>query len=59
MEEVYYYLEWAANDPETLPKPRYKYPPVIFISLDDLTGNNECFKRGICTISNLTINIDI
>jgi hypothetical protein len=43
------------NDPEALPKPRYKFPLVIFIILDDLIGNNECFKRGNCTISNLTI----
>ena len=43
------------NDPETLQKPRYKFPPVIFLILDDLIGNNECFKRGNCTISNLTI----
>ena len=43
------------NDPETLQKPRYKFPPVIFIILDDLIGNNECFKRGNCTISNITI----
>ena len=38
-----------------LPKPRFKHPPIIFIILDDLIGNNECFKKGNCTISNLTI----
>ena len=43
------------TDPEELQKPRYKYPPVIFLILDDLIGNNECFKRGNCTISNPTI----
>ncbi len=33
----------------------YIYPPVIVLILDDLIGGNDCFKRGNCTISNLTI----
>ncbi len=50
--KYYYYLKGVLikfNDPETLQKPRYKFPPVIFLILDDLIGNNECFKRGNCT----------
>jgi hypothetical protein len=43
------------NDPETLQKPRFNFPPVIFLTLDDLIGNNECFKKGNCTISNIMI----
>jgi hypothetical protein len=38
-----------------LPKPRYKFPPIIFLILDDLIRNNECFERGNCTITNITI----
>jgi hypothetical protein len=34
------------DDPETLQKPRFKFPPIIFLILDDLIGNNECFKKG-------------
>jgi hypothetical protein len=56
-EEVLLLSKWGHgfNDPEMLPKPRYKFPPIIFLILDDLIGNNECFKRGNCTISNITI----
>ena len=54
-EEVLLLSKWGFNDPEFLQKPRYKYPPIIFLILDDLIGNNECFKRGNCTISNITI----
>jgi hypothetical protein len=28
---------------------------LYLLILDDLIGNNECFKKGNCTISNLTI----
>ena len=38
-----------------LPKLKYKYPPVVFMILDDLIGNNDCFKRGNCFMSNLVI----
>jgi hypothetical protein len=54
-EEVLLLSKRGFNDPEMLPKPRYKFPPIIFLILDDLIGNNECFKRGNCTISNITI----
>jgi predicted house-cleaning noncanonical NTP pyrophosphatase (MazG superfamily) len=42
-------------DPKAIPKPKYKYPPVIFMILDDLIGSNDCFKKGNSLISNLTI----
>ncbi len=42
-EEVLLLSKWGFNDPEMLPKPRYKFPPIIFLILDDLIGNNECF----------------
>jgi hypothetical protein len=42
-------------EPEAIPKPKYKYPPVIFLILDDLIGSNDCFKKGNSLISNLTI----
>jgi hypothetical protein len=42
-------------DPKYIPAPKYKNPRVIFMILDDMIGNNECFKRGNCAISNLTI----
>ena len=35
------------TDPEYLKKPKYKYPPVVFLILDDMIGSNECFKREI------------
>ena len=38
-----------------LPKPPYEIPPVIMMILDDMIGNKDCFKRGNCAISNLTI----
>ncbi len=49
------YSKRGFNDSETLQKPRFRFPPVLFIILDDLVGNNECFKKGNCTISNITI----
>ena len=42
-------------DPKAISKPKYKYPPIIFMILDDLIGSNDCFKRGNSLISNLTI----
>lgn len=42
-------------EPEHIPKPKYKYPPVVFMILDDLIGSNECFKKGHSVIGNLTI----
>ncbi len=36
-------------------KPKYKYPPVIFMILDDLIGSIECFRKGNSLISNLMI----
>lgn len=42
-------------NPDELPQLRYKHPPIIFLILDDMIGSNNCFKRGNCLISNLTI----
>jgi len=33
------------SHPSDIPKPKYKYPPVVFMILDDLIGNNKVFKR--------------
>lgn len=42
------------EDPENIQKPKYKFPPVVFMILDDLIGDNQTFKRnGI--INNVTI----
>ena len=54
-EELLLLNKYGFNEPEVLKQPKYKYPPVIFLILDDLIGSNDCFKRGNCTISNLTI----
>ena len=54
-EELLLLNKYGFNDPKELKQPKYKYPPVIFLILDDLIGSNDCFKRGNCTISNLTI----
>ena len=40
---------------EYRPQPKYNHPPVVFLILDDLIGDNTCFKRGNCLIANLTI----
>ena len=37
-----------------IPKPRYKHPPIVFIILDDLIGDNKVFKRQ-SLINNITI----
>lgn len=42
-------------NPDDLPKLKYENPPVIFLILDDMIGSNNCFKKGNCLISNLTI----
>lgn len=41
--------------PDEIPKPKYEHPPIIFMILDDLIGSNDCFKRGNCLMSNITI----
>ena len=41
--------------PDDLGKLKYDNPPVIFLILDDMIGSNNCFKKGNCMISNLTI----
>ncbi len=51
-DEVSLLSTWGFHDPEMIPKPRYEFPPIIVLVLDDLTGNHECFKRG-STISNI------
>ncbi len=37
----YYHYLMGFNDKETLQKPRYKFLPGIFITLNDLMGSNE------------------
>ena len=54
-EEVLLLSKYCFNEPDILPQPKYKFPPIIFLVLDDLIGNNDCFKKGNCTISNITI----
>jgi hypothetical protein len=39
---------------ENIPKPKYKHPPIVFIILDDLLGDNKVFKRQ-SLINNITI----
>ena len=39
---------------ENIPKPKYKHPPIIFMILDDLIGDNKVFKRE-SLINNITI----
>jgi hypothetical protein len=39
---------------ENIPKPKYKHPPIVFIILDDLIGDNKVFKRQ-SLINNITI----
>ncbi len=33
------------TEPKDIPKPKYNHPPVVFMILDDLIGNNDVFKR--------------
>ena len=37
-----------------IPKPTYKHPPIVFIILDDLIGDNKVFKQQ-SLINNITI----
>ena len=37
-----------------IPQPKYKHPPIVFIILDDLIGDNKVFKRQ-SLINNITI----
>ena len=30
---------------ENVPKTKYKHPPIIFMMLDDLIGDNKVFKQ--------------
>ena len=39
---------------ENIPKPKYKHPPIVFLILDDLIGDNKVFKRQ-SLINNITI----
>jgi predicted house-cleaning noncanonical NTP pyrophosphatase (MazG superfamily) len=54
-EDIITLTKYHFMEPEAIPKPKYKYPPVIFLILDDLIGSNDCFKKGNSLISNLTI----
>ena len=42
-------------EPKDIPKPKYNHPPVVFMILDDLIGNNDVFKRNNSLIGNITI----
>ena len=42
-------------NPNDLPTLQHENPPIIFLILDDMIGSNDCFKKGNCKISNLTI----
>lgn len=54
-EELMILEKYDYTSPDELPKLKYNHPPVIFMILDDMIGTNNCFKRGNCLISNLTI----
>lgn len=54
-EELMILEKYDYTSPDELPKLKYNHPPVIFMILDDMIGSNNCFKRGNCLISNLTI----
>ena len=54
-EELLLLFQYDYASPEELPKLKYDFPPAVFLILDDMIGNNDCFKKGNCTISNLTI----
>jgi hypothetical protein len=43
------------REPKDIPKPKYNHPPVVFMILDDLIGNNDVFKRNNSLIGNITI----
>ena len=42
-------------EPEAIPKPKYKYPPVIFLILDYLIGSTCVVSGKSVKISNLAI----
>jgi hypothetical protein len=48
-------MKFNMEDPKNIPKPKYENPPVIMMILDDCIGNKDCFRKGNCAISNLTI----
>ena len=43
------------RDPKDISKPKYNYPPVVFMILDDMIGNNDVFKRNNSLIGNITV----
>jgi hypothetical protein len=48
-------MKFNMADPKNIPKPKYENPPVIMMILDDCIGDKDCFHKGNCAISNLTI----
>ncbi len=48
---------------ENIPKPKYKHPPIVFIILDDLIGDNKVFKRqsliNIITIKHRHLGVNL
>ncbi len=54
-EDIMTLSKYHFMEPNAIPKPKYKYLPVIFMILDDLIGSNKCFRKGNSFISNLTI----
>lgn len=54
-EDLMLLYQYDFIDPAELPPLKYDAPPIVFLILDDMIGNNDCFKKGNCAISNLTI----
>jgi hypothetical protein len=54
-EELIILSKYDFSPLQYVPKPRYKFQPVVFLILDDLIGDNTVFKRGNCLVANLTI----
>ena len=54
-DELLILSKYDFTEPEHIKKPKYKYPPVVFLILDDMIGTNDCFKRGNCLIANITV----
>jgi len=54
-EELLILSKFDFRDPKDIPKPKYNYPPVVFMILDDMIGNNDVFKRNNSLIGNITV----
>ena len=54
-DELLILSKYDFTEPKYIPKPKYNHPPIIFMILDDLIGNNDVFKRNNSLIGNITI----